>query len=67
MSWPNLNKSKKMRVGRLWNDLPWLCNVFQAGKVQVCFGNDKFFGLSFLHNHSSMLHFLVKGWRKDFI
>jgi hypothetical protein len=53
MSLPNLNKSKKMGVGSLWNDLPWLCNVFQAGKVQVCFGNDKFFGLSFFHNDSS--------------
>jgi len=41
-----------MSVVSLWNDLPWLYNMFQAGKVQVCFGNDKFFGLSFLHNYS---------------
>jgi len=34
----------------LWNELPWFCNVFQVEKVQVCFGNDKFFGLLFLHN-----------------
>ncbi len=22
----NLSESKKMRVGSLWNDLPWFCN-----------------------------------------
>ena len=29
----NLNKSKKMRVGSLWNDLPWFYDGFQAGEV----------------------------------
>ena len=52
MSLPNFYKSKKMRVGRLWNDLPWLYNIFQAGKVQVCFGKLKNSGLSILHNDS---------------
>jgi hypothetical protein len=33
VSYSNLNKSKKMRVGSLWNDLPWLHNDFQVGKV----------------------------------
>jgi hypothetical protein len=30
MSWSDLYKSKKMRVVGLWNDLPWLHNVFQG-------------------------------------
>jgi hypothetical protein len=42
-----------MRVVSLWNDLPWLYDVFQAGKVQTCFGIDKVFGLSFFNNYSS--------------
>ena len=29
----NLYQTKKMRVGSLWNDLPWLHNDFQVGKV----------------------------------
>jgi hypothetical protein len=29
----NLYKSKEMIVESLWNGLPWLYNVFQAGKV----------------------------------
>jgi hypothetical protein len=33
MSWPNLNKSKKMRVVGLWNDLSWFYDVFQAERV----------------------------------
>jgi len=33
MLWPNLNKSKKMGVGSLWEGLPWFHNVFQAQKV----------------------------------
>lgn len=33
MSWSNLDKSKKMRVVGLWNDLPWFYNDFQVGKV----------------------------------
>jgi hypothetical protein len=33
MPWSNLDKSKKMSVVSLWNDLPWLHNDFQVGKV----------------------------------
>jgi len=33
MSWSNLNESRKMTVVGLWNDLPWLYNVFQVEKV----------------------------------
>jgi len=29
----NFYKSKKIRAASLWNDLPWLYNVFQEGKV----------------------------------
>jgi len=29
----NLYKSKKIRAGSLWNDLPWFHYVFQAEKV----------------------------------
>jgi len=29
----NFYKSKKIRAASLWNDLPWLYNVFQAEKV----------------------------------
>jgi len=29
----NLSKSNKMRVENLWNDLPWLYNIFQAGII----------------------------------
>jgi len=29
----NLNKSKKIRVTSLWNDLPWLHYAFQVEKV----------------------------------
>jgi len=45
MSWLNPFKSKKMRVVSLWNDLSWFHYAFQVGKVQICFGIDKFFGL----------------------
>ena len=33
MSLPNFYKSKKIRMGSLWNDLAWFCNVFQVGEV----------------------------------
>jgi hypothetical protein len=33
MPWSNLDKSKKMRVVSLWNDLPWFHSNFQAEKV----------------------------------
>jgi len=49
-----------MREVGLWNDLPWLHNDFQVGEVQICFGNDKFFGLSFLHIYSSNRSFRPK-------
>jgi len=29
----NLSESKEMRVGSLWNDLPWFCDVFQAAFI----------------------------------
>lgn len=51
----NLYKSNKMREVGLWNDLPWLHNDFQVGKVQICFGKLQNLGLSILHNHSIML------------
>jgi len=28
-------------------------HAFQVGKVQICFGNDKFFGLLFFKDYSS--------------
>ena len=41
-----------MRVGSLWNDLPWLHNDFQVGEAQICFGKLKNSGFSVLHNDS---------------
>ena len=56
MSWLNLHKPKKMRMVSLWNELPWLHNVFQVGEVQICFGIVKNCGFSVLHNYSRMLY-----------
>jgi len=50
--WSYLNKSKKIRVVSLWNDLPWFYNAFQVEEVRVCFGIVKNSGFSVLHNHS---------------
>jgi hypothetical protein len=50
---------KSSEVG-LWNDLPCFHNGFQVGKVQICFGNDRFFGLSFFNNYTGMLGFCLE-------
>jgi len=34
--------------------------LFFRQENQICFGNDKFFGLSFLHNYSRNLSFRVR-------
>ena len=59
----NLYKSKKMRVGSLWNNLPWFHNNFQVGEVEICFGIVKNSGFSVLHNDSSIMDFLTRKGR----
>jgi len=52
----NFYKSKKIRAASFWNDLPWLCNVFQEVKVEICIHILKNFGLQNASNHSRVLH-----------
>jgi len=54
----NLYKSKKMKEVSLWNDLPWLHNDFQVGKVQISTTIGKFLGFSILSNHRYYAGFL---------
>ncbi len=44
----------------LWNAFPVFYKNFQAGEVYICFGNDKFFGLTKVHIYSRNMHFLAK-------